>query len=201
MFVLHTFVRDEFTKATRAWHDRGLEHFDWLTVSGDFQGEEQAKRLSMKLHWANYQIWHYEDYCRSGIDIEIIRCKPQIDKHNQLRNDFIEQLDEYLINEQLGGGIYNTETLGSIIDRISILALKVYHWNELLEQGKKEKFRSKYLVAVDQHAFLVNELASLLADIRQGKRQMRLFRQLKMYNNLETNPKMQANGQSQASNT
>ena len=109
----------------------------------------------------------------------------------------IEQLDEHMIHEQVSEGAYNTETVGSIIDRISVLALKVYHWHELLRQGKV-KFQVKFLVAADQFKFLTSQLGYLLVDMRLGKRQMRLFRQLKMYNDPELNPRMNVNGRDQA---
>lgn len=177
----------EIVRSTASWHKQGLEHFEWDVVAAPYRERATPVRVGMHLHYANYQIWHYEDYCRSGIEAEIIRCKPQIDKFNQQRNDLIEKVDEYMIAEQQGTGAYNTETFGSVVDRLSILALKVYHWNELVVAGRN-KFQPKLLVAKDQYEFLSRQLKELLDDMQCGKRQMRLFRQLKMYNNAETNP-------------
>lgn len=190
MFKVDMFVRDSYPLFTVDWHQRGLENFDWSVIATEPDDAEDIKQLCVKLHWANYNCWHFEDYCRSGIDAQIIRCKPQIDKYNQLRNDFIEKIDEYLISEQTDTGSYTIETLGSIIDRISIMALKVYHWSELVAAGNK-KYAIKLAIAHDQYLFLTTGLADLLLDMRLGRRRMRLFRQLKMYNDPNTNQHMQ----------
>lgn len=188
---LAAYYKAEFKKATEVWHKHGLEDFEWSAMSPAYEDQIVPIKTGMHLHYANYQVWHYEDYCRSGIPEQIVRCKPLIDKYNQLRNDLIEKIDEYMFSEQSATGQYNTETCGSVIDRISILALKVYHWNELVVGGKK-KFGPKLIVANDQYDFLVDELDSFIRGMQAGQRRMRLFRQLKMYNNAETNPLHQA---------
>lgn len=176
-------VRYDLPKLTTEWHDKGLEHFEWETISETIP---QHKKLCTKLHWSNYQVWHAEDYCRSGIDAHIIKYKPCIDKHNQIRNDTIENIDEVIEEQQTDTGEYNSETVGSIIDRTSVLALKAYHWQELINQGMI-KFLPKLEIAHQQFSFLCDRLDALLSEIRNGKKRIRTFRQLKMYNNPETN--------------
>ncbi len=186
--MLHEFIQNEYPNITENWHERNLEHFEWSSVANEHIAGNLISTC-VRLHWANYQIWHHEDYCRSGVSQLIVTHKPQIDIHNQIRNDIIEELDEYFMDKQAGTGTYNTETVGSIIDRLSVLALKAYHWNELVNNGKRH-YIDKYITARYQFLFLCDELCLLLDDMLCGKRQVRIFKQLKMYNNADTNPKM-----------
>jgi hypothetical protein len=183
------FVSQLFPIATQEWHHLNLESGPWTAIPHNLTGVQE---LCLKLLWANSQIWHLEDYCRSKIDAEILRCKPLIDTHNQLRNDIIEQIDDVIVPQQSHmwldpNGHFVTETPGSVIDRLSINTLKVYHWNEL--RLSNDKFTSKYHTAVRQQCFLTHALNLLLNDMASGTRQAMQYKQLKMYNNSETNPR------------
>lgn len=192
------FLRTALLGRVEVWHLRSLEHFTWDSVSGDqVDGMPSAGPmaalcgLTMELHHANYQIWHYEDYCRSGDPAQIVRCKPQIDLFNQRRNDLIEKVDAILIPLQAGNGIFNTETPGSVVDRASVLALKVYHWRELAESASlsRDSFRTKHFLAGQQFGFLIGQAGDLIHDMMLGRRQVKPFHQVKTYNSPESNPK------------
>lgn len=182
-------IKTRFQKLIIEWNKRYADQpFDWAKwVPHIAYGG--CDMLSYKLHWANRQIWYYEDRCRSGIDSEICECKPLIDKHNQLRNDTIEHIDELIIFEQEKCDNYVTETPGSIVDRLSILTLKEYHW-KLIQHNYAGRYADRIEIVEKQLAFLSEQLNLLQQDIVSGKRNFKLFKQLKMYNNPDTNPKM-----------
>lgn len=153
-------------------------------------------------HQFNFQLWHEEDIARSRdvTDERIAQVKRAIDGFNQQRNDWIERIDETLI-EMLGAtGVdtpedapLNTETPGSAIDRLSIMSLRVYHMNEELEregadESHKQKVGEKLTRCALQTRDLSGSLGELLEDIFTGRKQLRVYRQMKMYNDPTLNP-------------
>jgi hypothetical protein len=150
----------------------------------------------------NYLLWHEEDIARSPdvSDAEIARVKRSIDRYNQQRNDAIEQLDDWItakldelaVVPQTNARL-SSETAGSVIDRLSILALRIYHLQEQTERPDAtpqhiESVQRKLAVALAQHDDLSQSLAELLTDIFSGRRRHKTYRQMKMYNDPSLNP-------------
>lgn len=121
-------------------------------------------------------------------DSVIADVKRRIDKLNQLRNDAIEAIDKSIQPlKPLPGAKFNTETPGSVIDRLSILTLRIYHLAELLVSLAPD-IHEKYKTCVAQHSRLSRSLDELLEDIYAGRKQHIPFQQLKMYNDPNLNP-------------
>jgi len=150
----------------------------------------------------NFRLWHEEDKARSpnaGNDV-IARVKRAIDELNQRRNDLIEVMDQWieasletLSVAPVVGAPLNTETPGSVIDRLAILALRIYHLDEQRRRDDVapehvESVTTKLTTCQAQHTDLARSLEELLADIRHGRKQHKLYRQFKMYNDPTLNP-------------
>jgi len=150
----------------------------------------------------NFRLWHEEDKARSptASDTEIAQVKRAIDKLNQQRNDWIEKLDDWVTEELGRRGIaapekspQNTETIGSAIDRLSILALRIYHLTEQLERPDataehRESVARKLAIALAQHEDLSAAAQQLADDLFAGRKRHKTYRQLKMYNDPALNP-------------
>jgi hypothetical protein len=150
----------------------------------------------------NYRLWHEEDKARSptASDVEIAQVKRAIDKLNQQRNDWIEKLDDWFTEELTRCGVtaaeaapQNTETLGSTIDRLAILALRIYHLIEQRDRAEataehRESVSRKLAIALAQHADLSRAAQQLADDLAAGRKRHKTYRQLKMYNDPALNP-------------
>jgi len=150
----------------------------------------------------NFRLWHEEDKARSptASDAEIAQVKRAIDKLNQQRNDWIEKLDDWITEELGSGGVsapdaapQNTETLGSTIDRLSILALRIYHLAEQRDRSDaspehREGVARKLAIALAQHDDLSQAAQQLADDLFAGRKRHKTYRQLKMYNDPLLNP-------------
>jgi hypothetical protein len=153
-------------------------------------------------HQFNYLLWHEEDIARSPdvSDSDIARVKRAIDKYNQLRNDWIERVDDWITADLQDKNValapdarLNTETPGSVIDRLSIMALRIYHLSEQLErtdidQSHIDKVTHRLAVCRLQFADLSQSLRELVTDIYAGTKRHRTYRQMKMYNDPSLNP-------------
>jgi hypothetical protein len=153
-------------------------------------------------HQQNFKLWHQEDIARSPdvSDGDLAQVKRTIDKLNQQRNDLIEQLDDCLIRQlnELGvkagqDAVLNTETPGSAIDRLSILALRIYHMEEQAfrtdaTEGHIDKVKARLEILYEQHRDLCRSVQELLDDIFAGRKRMKVYRQFKMYNDPALNP-------------
>ncbi len=158
--------------------------------------------LVCEQHKYNFLLWHEEDIARSpdAGDSRIAAVKRAIDGYNQKRNDAIEKIDDYLKRELDSRGIkpaadakLNTETPGQAIDRLSILALRIYHMEEQLERDDVDaehsiSVRGKLEILHTQHDDLAAATAQLLTDISSGAKRLKLYRQFKMYNDPALNP-------------
>ena len=154
------------------------------------------------LHKFNFQLWHEEDIARSPdvTDAKIAQVKRAIDKYNQARNDAIEKVDDFLIEELARRGVEAapnapaaTETPGAAIDRLSILELRRFHMLEQIERADaspehREKAAARMVVLDTQRKHLIEALDRLLGEIFAGQRPLRVFRQMKMYNDPSMNP-------------
>jgi hypothetical protein len=164
--------------------------------------------LVCQQHSYNYQLWHEEDVARSPNvgDDQIAAVKRAIDRFNQQRNDAIEQLDADLLRQlaaqnvvPVAGARQNTETPGSTIDRLSILALRRYHMQEQADRADasdehRAKARGRLEVLAEQHRDLSQSLAELLDDIFAGRKRLKVYFQFKMYNDPTLNPYLYASG-------
>jgi hypothetical protein len=153
-------------------------------------------------HSFNYLLWHEEDIARSPNvgDSRIAAVKRAIDGYNQKRNDGIEALDAYLLRElesrsivPQAGARQNTETPGSTIDRLSILSLRRYHMQEQADRADatpehRAKAQDRLKILAEQHRDLSQSLAELLDDIFAGRKRLKVYFQLKMYNDPSMNP-------------
>ncbi|MGE5490542.1 MAG: DUF4254 domain-containing protein [Actinomycetota bacterium] len=151
-------------------------------------------------HSFNVQLWDEEDLARrkNVPDSEIAANKRAIDGFNQKRNDAIERIDEALLSvlgqKQLAADArLNSETAGGMIDRLSILALKIYHMNlQTLRQDADEEHiatcRTKLARLQEQRRDLAGCLDRLLAEFEAGKAYFKVYRQFKMYNDPKLNP-------------
>ncbi len=173
----------------------------WHHFEPDHSEEELRGRIC-DLHRYNFLLWHEEDIARSPnvTDGRIAQVKRAIDRYNQLRNDCIEKVDDWLIAELAGRGIVAassapaaTETPGAAIDRLSILELRRYHLREQIERKDAtpehvEKAAGRLAILDLQRQHLVDSTDRLLAEIFAGERPLRVFRQMKMYNDPTMNP-------------
>lgn len=158
--------------------------------------------LVCEQHRRNFELWHEEDRARdpTADDAQIAAVKRRIDKLNQERNDWIERLDAALLQIMEGWGVrprakapLNTETPGSVIDRLSILALRIYHMEEQAvrddaDEAHRAAARAKLAVLLRQHKDLCEAFEQLLGDLFAGRRRTQVYRQFKMYNDPNLNP-------------
>jgi hypothetical protein len=149
-------------------------------------------------HRNNCALWDEEDLARrrNVPDAEIAGNKRAIDRHNQKRNDAIERIDEYLLTslgEAKEGARLNSETAGSMCDRLSILSLKIHHMRIQtlrtdVEREHIDACKAKLARLVEQRGDLAGCLDRLLADFASGKSFFKVYRQFKMYNDPKLNP-------------
>lgn len=144
--------------------------------------------------------WHMEDIIRDpAIDpVAALELKRRIDRSIQERTDLVEEIDDYFRRKYadvkpVDGATINTETPAWAIDRLSILALKIYHMN--LEANRadadaahRERCAGKLSVLLQQRVDLSDAIDALLADIEAGRKFMKVYKQMKMYNDTDTNP-------------
>ena len=163
--------------------------------------ERQTIEYSLYLKcWIDTVQWHYEDIIRDPhIDpVEALSLKRRIDRSNQDRTDLVEDIDSYFRQyfrevKPLPDARLNTESPAWAVDRLSILALKIYHMKEQTErQEASEAHRAlccqKLEVLLEQQHDLSEAIDQLLEDIGQGRIYMKVYRQMKMYNDPDTNP-------------
>ncbi len=150
--------------------------------------------------WIDAVQWHLEDLIRDpGIDPEAaLGLKRRIDRSNQERTDLVELIDSHFLSmygkvEALPGATINTESPAWAVDRLSILALKIYHMREQAGRrdatpGHREACAGKLGVLLSQRDDLSTAIDQLLDDMASGRKYMKVYRQMKMYNDPSTNP-------------
>ncbi len=157
--------------------------------------------------WIDAVQWHLEDIIRDpNIDpVEALAIKRRIDRSNQDRTDMVEEIDTYW-REQFAGvtplpeATINTESPAWAVDRLSILALKIWHMREQTERtdadaAHLDRCRAKLAVLLEQRVDLSTAIDQLLDDIAAGRKYMKVYRQMKMYNDPSTNPVLYAKQQ------
>jgi hypothetical protein len=178
---------------TEAWHAE--------TCDADNDADDPWLNLVARQHRANFDLWHIEDEARApgATEAELAAAKRRIDTTNQRRNDLAEQLDRVLLawlearNLPDPAAPLHSESPGLIIDRLSILALKIYHTREEAgredaPEGHAERNQDRLAILSEQRADLAGCLDSLWQETLEGKRRFKLYRQLKMYNDPSLNP-------------
>mgnify|MGYP000128322329 FL=1 len=155
--------------------------------------------LYMK-NWVDTVQWHLEDIIRDPqIDpVEALAIKRRIDKSNQVRTDMVEYIDSYLLDKYKAvvpqsDARLNTETPAWAIDRLSILALKIYHMaceteRTDVDDAHRAACRKKLDVLLAQQADLSKAIEELIEDIEAGRKYMKTYKQMKMYNDPALNP-------------
>ena len=181
-------------KEVKQWHEE-LPKYDSSELA-DFPSLVSAQ------HQVNFELWHQEDLARDPdvSDSKIAGVKHTIDVLNQRRNNLIEQLDQFLVNVLSRENVnttdqteLNSETPGSMIDRLSINALKIYHMNEEVQRedvadSHRKKCFGKLSVLQEQREDLGQCLDKLLVDLSTGKKRLKVYQQMKMYNDESLNP-------------
>lgn len=181
-----------------------LWHCEPATVSAEPDQDNLQDRFKysvMALHQANFRLWHEEDQARDpkASDSTVAAAKRTIDRVNQLRNDQIEKCDaillEALAQHQLPatGAEMHSETPGLILDRLSILTLKIYHTREEVHRlhaphGHAERNRERLAILTTQREQLIASLHRLWQRVLKGENSFCVYRQMKMYNDPELNP-------------
>ncbi len=156
-------------------------------------------RLYLKC-WIDTVQWHYEDIIRDPHinPTEALALKRRIDRSNQDRTDLVEDIDSYFRQQYshvqpLPDARLNTESPAWAVDRLSILALKIYHMREQVDredatEEHRQKCQNKLDVLLEQQKDLSLAIDQLLDDIEEGRKYMKVYRQMKMYNDPATNP-------------
>jgi phosphate uptake regulator len=182
-------IHDQFTVL---WHqDPAMSETDLRLV-----------RLIIEQHNKNFVLWHEEDRARApqASPQEIAQTKRNIDALNQGRNDLIEIIDTELLLELKNAGVtmsgpLHSETPAMMIDRLSILSLKIFHTIEQTHRAGVaaehiHRNRERLEILKEQRVDLASALNELWRDVLAGKRRFKLYRQLKMYNDPELNPEL-----------
>ena len=177
----------------------------WHQTEVDYPAEGFLEQVCRQ-HGFNFLLWHEEDIARSPNvgDAKIAQVKRAIDRYNQQRNDAIEKLDDWITEDLASRQIaapatapMNSETPGSLIDRLSILSLRMYHLDEQIQrtdatEQHRQSVQQKLAICRLQHADLSQCLSELLGDIYAGRKRHRTYRMFKMYNDPALNPYLYA---------
>lgn len=184
------------------WHDALTR--DWHAGRPPQPSQSDAwLDLVVQQHGANFELWHIEDEARTpgAGDAQLADVKRRIDPVNQRRNDLAEKLDEALLDYLHPKTLPNpeaplhSESPGLMIDRLSILALKIYHTQEEAQRsdappGHAERNQQRLAILLEQRSDLANCLDELWRDTLAGTRRFKIYRQLKMYNDPSLNPEI-----------
>ena len=175
------------------------------TVAQPFKNPYNKKdnliaHLLFKKCWIDTVQWHYEDIIRDpAIDpVAALKLKRQIDASNQDRTDMVEYIDSYFLEkykevQPQSDATINTESPAWGVDRLSILALKIYHMQEEANRTDasaehRKKCQDKLNILLEQRSDLSTAIDTLLSDIENGTKYMKVYKQMKMYNDDELNP-------------
>ncbi|WP_281227392.1 DUF4254 domain-containing protein [Flavobacterium aquiphilum] len=167
--------------------------------------KEKFEHLLYLKNWIDTVQWHFEDIIRDpNIDpVAALTLKRRIDASNQERTDMVEYIDSYFLQKYSNVVVkdnakINSESPAWAFDRLSILALKIYHMNEEATraeatQDHRDKCQAKLNVLLEQRSDLSTAIDDLLKDIENGDKFMKVYKQMKMYNDDELNPVLYQN--------
>ena len=162
--------------------------------------KDNVEHLLYFKNWIDTVQWHYEDIIRDpNIDpVAALTLKRKIDASNQERTDMVEYIDSYFLQKYAAVAVktsakINSESPAWTLDRLSILALKIYHMNEEAtrveaSQEHRNKCQEKLNILLEQRTDLSTAIDDLLTDIENGDKFMKVYKQMKMYNDDELNP-------------
>lgn len=185
-----------FSMAVKDYHK--TDHVD-TPIQNPYQAGTIEHDLYLK-NWIDVVQWHLEDIIRDPqIDpVEALALKRRIDKSNQDRTDLVERIDSYFWEKfhnvkPLENACINTESPAWAIDRLSILHVKIYHMQEQVNRTdvdaeQHEKCAQKLATLLEQLDDMTSSISQLLADYEAGRRIMKVYRQMKMYNDPRLNP-------------
>lgn len=193
-----------FTENANQIFNRAIaDYHRWDDVDHPMENPYEAGSLDALLYhknWIDTVQWHLEDIIRNPeIDpVEALAIKRRIDKSNQDRTDMVEYVDSYMLEKYKDVAVkedarLNTETPAWAIDRLSILALKIYHMGvETKREDVSEEHRAacqkKLDVLLTQQVDLSRAIEELIEDIEAGRKYMKTYKQMKMYNDPALNP-------------
>ncbi len=193
-----------FTENANRIFNRAIDDYHrWDDVDHAMENPFEAGSLDHLLYhknWIDTVQWHLEDIIRNPeIDpVEALKIKRRIDKSNQDRTDMVEYVDSYLLDKYKDVKVeenarLNTETPAWAIDRLSILALKIYHMRCETERGDVDEehraaCQKKLDVLLTQQVDLSRAIEELIEDIEAGRKYMKTYKQMKMYNDPALNP-------------
>ena len=192
-----------FEQATEAYH---VTNSIDATVHNPYPVKSLEFYLYLK-NWIDAVQWHMEDIIRDPHiePVEALKIKRRIDKSNQDRTDLVELIDSFFLDKYKHvkvspNATINTESPAWAVDRLSILTLKIYHMREEVERADatpehKERCERKLAVLLEQKKDLSLALDQLLTDIHDGKKYMKVYKQMKMYNDPALNPVLYGNKQ------
>ena len=162
--------------------------------------DKSLSNLLYKKNWIDTVQWHLEDIIRDPLidSKKGMEIKREIDLSNQKRTDLVEYIDDYFLNafkkiKINKNATHNSETLAWALDRLSILVLKIYHMNEEVERDEasiehKKKCRNKLEILNLQKEDLSKAIDQLIFDIQKGIKYIKVYKQMKMYNDISLNP-------------
>ncbi len=195
-----------FTEKANAIFQNVIKQYHVInTVDQPFENkfdknEDLLGHLLYRKCWIDTVQWHYEDIIRDPqIDpVAALTLKRKIDASNQDRTDMVEYIDSYFLEKYKEvtvkeNATINTESPAWGVDRLSILALKVYHMEEEAtrkdaSQDHRDACQKKLDILLEQRVDLSTAIDTLLSDIAQGEKYMKVYKQMKMYNDDELNP-------------
>lgn len=200
-----------FTENANNIFVRSIEDYHkWDNVDQPMANPYAAGTLDALLYeknWVDAVQWHLEDIIRDPqIDpVKALEIKRRIDRSNQVRTDMVEYIDSYMLDKYkdivpAADARLNTETPAWAIDRLSILALKIYHMNCEVErtdvdQAHRDACQKKLDTLLQQRVDLSTAIEELIEDIEAGRKYMKTYKQMKMYNDPSLNPVLYANKQ------
>lgn len=197
-------MNNTFTKIANEIFNLSIRNYHKINnidtpIANPFKEGTIENTLYLK-NWIDTVQWHLEDIIRDPQinPTEALALKRRIDKSNQDRTDLVERIDSWFLERYkdvapLEGATINTETPAWAIDRLSILQLKIYHMQEEASRADatpehREKCRKKLNVLLLQNDDLSAAIDALIDDIEAGRKFMKVYKQMKMYNDADTNP-------------
>jgi hypothetical protein len=194
MFAAH--CNEIFDKAISDYHQH--DNVDEIAVNPYTDGSIDF--LLYQKNWVDTVQWHLEDIVRNPeiSPVDGLALKRRIDASNQVRTDMVEYIDSYFLDkykdiQSVAGASLNTESPAWAIDRLSILALKIFHMEIEANRAEAEPTHrdactKKLNVLLEQRVDLSTAIDMLLEDISLGKKYMKVYKQMKMYNDPSLNP-------------
>ena len=200
-----------FSQLSNQIFDKCIENYHLVDdVDAPIKNPYELRTIEFYLYlknWIDTVQWHLEDIIRNPEiePVEALKIKRRIDKSNQDRTDLVELIDSYMLDKYKDVAVksdatINTESPAWAIDRLSILALKIYHMSieanrEDANPEHKAECQKKLDVLLEQRKDLSSAIDQLLADIEAGNKYMKVYKQMKMYNDPALNPVLYAKQQ------